>query len=182
MKTAGQCTVGAVLLLPYLEDPGAAEVYEAYDFDQPWDGPDNRDLAARMPYLYSCPSSPGVDENETHYVAIVGEGTMWPGDHGVTLRDIGLGDGTSRTIALVETDDSGINWLEPRDLTLAEAARGIQEPGGGPCISSSHPGGVNVLMSDGSVEFLDEETPPEAIRGMATIAGGEDVDPGMHGY
>ena len=47
-----------VLLLP---DLGHADLYAQYRFDEPWDGPHNRQLLARMPAVYSrccrCSSS-----------------------------------------------------------------------------------------------------------------------------
>ena len=47
-----------VLLLPYLDQ---LELYNAYRFDEPWDGPNNRLLADRMPrhYCFSGDDTPG---------------------------------------------------------------------------------------------------------------------------
>ena len=42
-----------VLLLPYLEQHG---LYNQYDFNAPWDSPQNQALAAKMPAVYACPA------------------------------------------------------------------------------------------------------------------------------
>jgi prepilin-type processing-associated H-X9-DG protein len=40
-------------------------------------------------------------------------------------------------------------------------------------VRSNHPGGVNVLLCDGSVRFVADAVDPAAWRAMATRAGGE---------
>jgi prepilin-type processing-associated H-X9-DG protein len=40
-------------------------------------------------------------------------------------------------------------------------------------LASFHPGGVNVLMGDGSVRFLKDTVNPVTLRGLVTLAGGE---------
>jgi prepilin-type processing-associated H-X9-DG protein len=162
-----------VLILPFMCDGEAASVYQEYKFDEPWNGPNNGKLAGRMPHVFACPSDPA--EGVTNYAAVVGDDTMWPGAASVSIRKIV--DGTSGTIAIVETAGPSIPWLEPRDVTVAEALRGINAEGAQGGISSYHPGGANVLMADISVHFLDESTPPETIRALLTIAGGEEADP-----
>ena len=164
-----------VLILPFLEEN---ELYQEYDFDEPWDGPNNSKLAERTPYAFTCPSA-GDSAGQTNYVAVVGDETMWPGSNSVAVRKIM--DGTSNTVAVAETTGSGINWLEPRDLTVDEAVQGINQPIG-PGIASNHPGGANVLFCDGSVHFLDDSIPPDSIRVLLTIAGGEDIDSRVLGY
>jgi type II secretory pathway pseudopilin PulG len=164
-----------VLILPFLEEN---EIYKKYDFNEPWDGPNNSKLAAQAPSDFRCPSGTDFD-GQTNYVAVVGNETMWPGATAVKIRSIR--DGLSRTIAVVETSGSGINWLEPRDLTMDEALRGIKQSQSGG-INSQHPGGVNVLNCDGSVLFLPEDVPPETIRALLTISGKENVDPSSFGF
>lgn len=164
-----------VLILPFLEEN---ELYEEYDFDEAWDGPNNRRLAELMPDIYGCPSAV-EPAGQTNYVAVVGDETMWTGANAVTMRDVL--DGTAKTIAVVETTGSGINWLEPRDLTVDEAVQGINQPIG-PGIASNHPGGVNVLFCDSHVIFLDESVRPDDIRALLTINGREDIDSSVFGY
>ncbi|MFN0051343.1 MAG: DUF1559 domain-containing protein [Planctomycetales bacterium] len=66
-----------VLLLPYMDQN---ELYAAYRFDEPWDGPNNRQLHGAFLEAYHCPSSPvRKDFPCTSYVAVVGTETIWPG-------------------------------------------------------------------------------------------------------
>ena len=43
-----------VLLLPMLEQQA---LYESYDFDEPWNGPNNSRLLAQTPPSYQCPQN-----------------------------------------------------------------------------------------------------------------------------
>ena len=85
---------------------------------------------------------------------------------------------------LVEVANSGIKWMEPRDLSFEEACRGIN-PKSGLGISSRHEGlehldrnesGANVAFADGSVRLFSERLAPETLKGMLTKAGGETVE------
>src|SRR5262249_17806187 len=120
-----------VLILPYLD---RSDIYSKYDFNEPWDGPNNSKLAALMPDCCRSPSrSSKQPKTETSYVAIVGSETMWPGGKSVSLSDIA--DGTSNTVAVVEIENSGIHWMEPRDLSIYQMPMAIK-PARGQGISS----------------------------------------------
>lgn len=161
-----------VLLLPFfLEAPDLKQLYEQYDFSEPWNGPHNSALAAKIA-LYRCPNA-NEDPLHTNYVAVVGEETAWPGAKGRTIRKIT--DGTSKTISIVEVANAGIHWMEPRDLTFEEAQRGINVPGTRSGISSKHAGGAEFLFCDGSVHFLTDKIRPETLRALLTAAVGEMV-------
>ncbi len=158
-----------VLLLPYME---GQFIYEQYDFDQPWDSPHNRALAALMPDVYRCPSSSQIASEETCYMMIVGPGTISDGAGATKIEDIT--DGTSNTIMVVEVDPSVIssNWMEPRDLDATRISHEIND-GVNPGIGSQHPHGANVALCDGSVRYLSESMDTEVVEVMITIAGGE---------
>ena len=167
-----------VLILPYLEEQA---MYNAYKFDEPWDGPNNRRLAAKIPRNYRCPSdSPrqSPPSLETSYVAIVGPNTVWPEEKSVNMKQIT--DGTSQTLLVVEVHDSGIHWMEPRDLHVLQMPMAIN-PIRGQGISSIHGSGndrgrgqrAQVVLCDGAVKVLDNDLPPETLRALLTIAGEE---------
>jgi prepilin-type processing-associated H-X9-DG protein len=158
-----------VLLLPFLEEK---LLYDQYDFDQPWNSPHNQALADLMPAAYRCPSDENADLSETSYVMIVGPGTIGDGPNAAKNADIT--DGMHNTIMLVEMADSGINWLEPRDLDVQEMSFEVNDPAGN-SISSRHPGVANVAFADGSVQSIDDDIDPETVKAMTTIAGGEEV-------
>ncbi len=108
-----------VLLLPFLEETVA---YQKYDRTQPWNSPYNlRALQTVDASIFHCPASHGQPD-EASYLAVVGSETVWPDGQGVRTRQIA--DGTSRTILLVEVENSGIHWAEPRRLAVCTGPDG----------------------------------------------------------
>jgi prepilin-type processing-associated H-X9-DG protein len=159
-----------VLLLPYLDQ---RYLHIAYRFDEPWDGPNNRKLHDTVLKIYSCPSRDEKQpQTETSYVVIVGPQTMWPGDKAISAAD--LKDGMSNTITVVEVANSGIHWMEPRDLHVVQMPMAINPPRG-QGICSAHPHGAQVSFADGSVRFLTDKTPSDVLRALLTIAGNETI-------
>jgi prepilin-type processing-associated H-X9-DG protein len=150
-----------VAILPFLEQ---AALYEAYKSDEPWDGPNNRALGNIAIPTYRCPSDPSPVPTETNYVMIVGKGAFG-GLPNEAIRVSDIRDGTSNTIMIVEVTGSGIPWMEPRDLSVEEIQREIND-GSGKWISSKHPGGVNVALCDGSVRFLAQTIDRNILRSL----------------
>jgi prepilin-type processing-associated H-X9-DG protein len=165
-----------ILILPCFGD---AKDYKQYQFGEPWDGPNNSKFTDTWLLLYFCPvdhyyysCSESYELTKTSYVAIVGPKTAWQGDKPVKLSD--LPDGGRHTLLLVETANSNIDWRQPVDLTVEQAAVGINhEPG--PSISSRHVfdyyfyqplKGANVAFADGHVAFVPDDLPPEKLRAL----------------
>lgn len=166
-----------VLILPFLEQEN---LYKQYRFDEPWDGPNNSLLAKMYPEMphYRCPSDPDTDppSGTTSYLAVVGPETVWPGAKAVSLAKIK--DGSSNTLLVVESHNTGIHWMEPRDLHTTQMPLSIC-PTQGQGICSLHgpkPELAQVVLADGSVRALTDDTPPATVRALLTIAGGEEVD------
>jgi uncharacterized protein DUF1559 len=168
-----------VLILPFLEQQA---LYEAYSFDEPWDGPNNSKLAAKMPRVFECPSeirhSPPIFE--TSYVAVVGANTVWPGENSVSMKQVH--NGLPYTLLVAEAHESGIHWMEPRDLHMVQmplAVNAIRGQGIGSVHGTSDDRGrgncAQVLLCDGSVRTLKNDIPPATLRALLTIAGGETV-------
>jgi prepilin-type processing-associated H-X9-DG protein len=158
-----------VLILPFLEQQ---PLFEQYNFDEPWDSPANRALEDLMPEAYRCPSNVSSNLCETDYAMIVGPGTLFDGTEPTQISDIL--DGTSNTLLCVEATGSGIHWMEPRDLDFEQFSFQINGAAGFG-IGSSHPGGANAAMCDGSVHFLGETLDPSTLKRLITIGDGEPV-------
>ncbi len=158
-----------VLILPWME---YKELYNQYDFSEPWDSPNNIKLLDKMPRSFACPSWHDSTTNLTSYVAMTGPGTIFPADHTTKIADIT--DGTSNTLIVVEVANVNIPWTAPQDLdvrTMSVRINDTKRPG----ISSKHPGGSHVVFADCSTRFARESITPENLRALCTIAGGEGI-------
>ena len=156
-----------VLILPFVEK---REIYEQYDFSEPWDGPNNRKLADRMPHTFHCPSEPD-STTFTNFMVIRGPGTAFPDEKSTSLAD--FRDGLGETILIAEIANSSACWLEPRDLDVREMSFSINDETK-PSISSSRRQGPYVVFTDRiRCRRLSESLAPEALRALVTIAGQE---------
>jgi type II secretory pathway pseudopilin PulG len=161
-----------VLILPFL---GYQELYDEYRLDEPWDGPHNSQLSDRILAEFNCPGSREAKLSPTtmtSYVAVVGPETAWPGDQPVSIGDIS--DGTANTLLVVEVLNSGIHWMEPRDLHTLQMASTVNAKAG-QGISSVHLGGAHVQECDGAVRFIMESTPASQLRALLTRGGSDDA-------
>ncbi|HEV3339665.1 MAG TPA: DUF1559 domain-containing protein [Pirellulales bacterium] len=158
-----------VLILPYLEQKA---LYDRYHFDEPWDGPNNRQLADLIPPPYRCPLDGTVapGSTATSYAAITGPGTIFDGE--TATRFSSITDGTSNTILVVETT-AGINWMEPRDLDINSMTFQINASPAE--ISSHHPGAAMVGFADGHVSSLPQSVTAQVLRALITRAGNEPI-------
>jgi len=172
------------LLLPYMHQQA---VYQAYDFKQPWDGPNNCVLTTTTDSAFFCRDEAPVDFTRTDYFAVTGPGTAWPGERGSKLDE--FTDEPERTILLVELTGRNVRWAEPRDVTLDEVLGPPDEPTQVP--RSHHratkatmlcyffgnvPIAGHVLMADGSVLQIPGRLSREDLAALLSISGGEPVD------
>jgi Protein of unknown function (DUF1559) len=159
-----------VLVLPFAEHK---PLYDLYDFNEPWDGPNNSKLHDQFPPYFCCPSSHEKQpKGETNYVVVVGPRTMWPGEKSNKMAD--LKDGTSNTLMVVEVHNSGIHWMEPRDLHVVQTPMTINPPRGAG-ISSLHANVALALFADGHTTALPNTIPADVLRALLTIDGGEKI-------
>ena len=158
-----------VLILPFLDQ---SRMYDAYDFDKPWNHADNLAVAQKTPQVFRCPSAPpGGQINATHYVYVTGPDTCFDGAEGIRLQDIT--DGQSQTILVVETHQSSISWNEPRDLEVSRWKRiGVPSTVSS---TSDHVAGFHVVLADGSVRFIRQPIDPGVFKAMTTPRGGENL-------
>jgi hypothetical protein len=156
-----------VLILPFVEQ---RELYSEYDFDEPWNGPNNRQLADRMPHIFHCASEP-ESNTCTNYVVIRGPGTAFPDGKSTSFED--FRDGLHETILLAEIASSSIGWLEPRDLDVRQMSFSVNDETK-PSISCSRRIGPYVVLADSiHCRRLSESLAPEALGALTTIAGQE---------
>jgi hypothetical protein len=166
-----------VLILPYLD---YKDLYKQYNFNEPWDGPNNTKLFALCPSLYVCPHSLGMAQGScTSYVAVVGADAAWAGSQPRKMTEMP----PSSTVMFVEIIDAGIPWTQPKDLLIDD----LSTPNATPVLfcryayadgyfyhkSSSK---TNVALVDGSVHtwpagFLKSSIFPKAFRigGLAAV-------------
>ncbi|MEX1027397.1 MAG: DUF1559 domain-containing protein, partial [Candidatus Paceibacterota bacterium] len=149
-----------VAVLPFIEQ---INLYEQYNFHEPWDSEANKKLLEKMPEIYKNPFAPSDQPvGHTNYQGFAtGDGALGK-DEGVTFADIR--DGTSNTLLLIKTKDS-VPWTKPQDIERE------------PEFFDDHP--VHLLMVDGSVhsrEAIDEDE----LRKLITRDGGEKVRVDQH--
>jgi prepilin-type processing-associated H-X9-DG protein len=150
--------------------------FTGYRQDEPWDGPHNRKLEGEyLSHFYRCPADLSEPRTSTSVLAVVGPGTAWPGATPGCSKN--CAKGASQTALLVEAANSGIHWMEPRDLELSQFDPTINSRSGRG-ISSNHAGGVNVVMADGSVRCLSPNTAPEVLKAMLMTGGTDGVSSG----
>jgi prepilin-type N-terminal cleavage/methylation domain-containing protein/prepilin-type processing-associated H-X9-DG protein len=138
---------------------------------------DCRDLSARLtPSLYPAP---GDDPYTVAPEYVSGAGCN------ATLRDSGHTEWMDGHV-----HQSGVTtaWTPNRRIEHAGPAgrvdldiTGIRESNLGPTFSaitsrSFHPGGVHILLGDGSVRFVSDAIHGPTWRALGTVAGGETVD------
>jgi hypothetical protein len=153
-----------VLILPYIE---YSNLHQAYSFAEPWDGPNNRKLAERMPRIFAFHGSERAENTTTNYLAVVGHETAWPETKSLTSAEVT--DGLDSTILLVENMGAAVHWMEPRDLLLADMDLRVNSPAG---VSSPYDDSA-VAMLDGNLHRLRPGLKPAVLRGLLTIRGGE---------
>ena len=155
-----------VLILPQLDQQA---LFDRYDMDEPWDGPNNSKLHDQIVQFYRCPSS-SSNEHCTDYVLITGPGTGFEGDKTIGFSDIT--DGTSNTVMATEIANSKIHWMQPQDISLTEFLAVEKDNS----TSSNHRGSRHVAKFDGSTYCLPIDSDPNKLKNEVLIADGEVVN------
>ncbi len=108
-----------VLILPFL---GHADLYNRYSFEEPWDGPRNRTLHDETADAFDCPENDGMwSSRSTSYLAITGPGTFWARSPIETPANVADEDASSAIVA--EVANSGVHWMEPRDIDASSVKK-----------------------------------------------------------
>lgn len=163
-----------VMILPEL---GRNDLYQRYNFQEPWDSPINLMVMQEMPDVYT---SYGVGEtlgsSTTHMAAVVGKDTIFPHAKSVTRSQIS--DSEDTVLAVVEVQGIGFDWTDPRedyDIDRPQGTFVIDDTidSNKPLSASTLTGNVGMLNED--TYHLSSSTSSGTLRDMATKAGGETV-------
>jgi hypothetical protein len=121
-----------VQILPFI---GEQELYDQFDFDQPWDSEHNLKVAAKMPDVFRSRFDP-PETTDAGYVHVDDpEGafpTAPPAETEAIAQSLPAGnlasisDGLENTIGVIEVASSGIHWAQPTDISLADAIALLQ--------------------------------------------------------
>lgn len=176
------------------------------DWSAPWDADSNRVTRGRGVEeepraigrlgTLTCPAASGSAKEHmpgwTWYVGIAGVGTDAPGlpnghpragvfgyDRQTAPRD--NKDGASHTLLLAETGVGNGPWTAGGPPTV----RGLdpaRKPYVGPRrqFGGTHRGGLQVVLADGSVRFLNETINPDVFEALSTVSGGEALPAGWN--
>src|SRR5262249_4594095 len=147
-----------VFLLPYIDED---KLFRDVKFDEPWDGPNNKKLLARIPKEYA--PRPGTTKvaGGTFYRVFTGpdapfDATPWkPGIRPPTTRiPASFPDGTSNTFLVVEASEA-VPWTKPDELPY-DAKKAV------PKLGAQFPDTFLALFADGQVRgiktTIDEKT------------------------
>src|SRR5262249_46497179 len=155
-----------LLILPYIEHDN---LYKMYNFNEPWDGPNNSKLLTMMPKVYELPGDKTAPPGHTYYQVFVSPPTATP--HALFSTDPServsiarIPDGISNTLMIVEAA-TPVPWTKPDDIPF--------DPNGpAPRLGTHFNGGCNAVAADGMVHFLPGNLSPATLRALITPAGG----------
>ena len=163
-----------VAILPYL---GEDALYKQFDLKEPWDGPHNKPLLAKMPRVYQPVTHPAKEPYLTYYQVFVQTDENGTPEargrapfsqrlpHGPTLSD--FKDGMPNTILIVE-GAVPVPWTKPEDLPYSRTAPL-------PKLGGEFKGGTYAVFADGTVRWIPADISEKTLRALITCDGGEEV-------
>lgn len=154
-------------ILPYT---GYQDLYDQYRFDEPWDGPNNRQLHDKMPSIFRSSFVEDEESQYTNYLAVTGPNTLWPGAEPLPL-DV-TGDKIGDTIMLISDPESTVHWLEPSDFPVDQFETWPSR------VTGSKYGLVDtqIGVANGSTHYMPFDISPEVFRVATAITSDKSVD------
>ena len=146
-----------VAILPYL---GENDLYNRYQFDEPWDSPANKQLVSQIPNVYRHPSD--SRKGMASYFVAVGDGTIFSEEDGIRINDIK--DGTSKTLMVLEARRD-IPWTQPEDIPETVKPNEL----------GWSPGKFNASRADGSVQTYSHTLEPKILSLLLNKADGQRI-------
>lgn len=173
----------------------AHEPHNGVDFQLPWNEPRNDEFVRRRFRDFENPQIEQVAGEDrypaTHFAGVTGVGADSPtipkhhpraGIFGVnrqtSVEDVK--DGLAHTMLVAGVQDRLGSWARSGPATIRgfTAEPYVNGPDG---FGTGQPDGMHVLMADGSVRFLSQETDPVIVRRMAAMADGLPLDSSVPG-
>jgi hypothetical protein len=158
-------------ILPYLEQTA---LYKRIDLSKPWNDPVNAPVfqervmsALASSYLRELPDEEQKDQHgfaKTDYAA-----NQFVFSVGKSLRVEDMTDGFSHTIFAGEAVQNLQPWGSP--INSRDPKLGINKSPLG--FGSEHVNGINFVLGDGAIKFLNKNTDPKILKALATPNGGE---------
>ena len=153
--------------------PEEQALYRQFKLDEPWDGPTNKPLVARMPKVYD---SGRTAEGFTTYRGFSHEGAIFEKPRGpgiqmrVVLAVIATSDGTENTILVIDAEEP-VEWTRPLDIDWSpgQARPALGSPGRTHCM---------VLMCDASVHPMRKDVTDPTLRDLIGWRDGNVIPPG----
>jgi hypothetical protein len=154
-----------VALLPYLEQQ---RLYQQFKLDEPWDSDNNKKLIPLMPKTYATPLAV-AEPGKTYYKVFVGTGAIFDRPFSKHNSITAITDGTANTILAAEGGEPVI-WTKPDDFEFdpKKPLPNIWLPG---------KPGINVLLADGSVKFINRSISEKTLRNAIQADDGEVLGP-----
>ncbi len=133
-----------------------------YDYRQAWDSPRNQLLGKRRSRRYCWDDAPQAgQELTTNVLGIVGPGAAFDSERSEALT---LRDDLADLICAIEVRNSGIHWMQPRDLDYRELTSNVPQLG-------TFDDSFHVIFLDGKVWRLRADTPRDRLVLLMTIDG-----------